>query len=184
MNKINQKYLTLNIPRHFTLTDIHKRLTTQYKAKEVNKSNFSGLKLDPHADWESVVTAYIFRDENALSQLEALNTEDELSDSELAVIINSKDKIHITGGTLRGISNVLALEMEIFWGIDEEEMILGNKRFEEYLILLYILGYIELQNDNTIDYLRDRYKYGYYLRCFGGNDGRQLFLDTIIHFSY
>lgn len=184
INKIHQKYLTLKIPNRFTLTDIHERLTTKYQAQEVDISNFSGLRLDPHADWESVVTAYVIRDKNAIRELEELNKESELYDSDYNVIINSKDKIHITGSTLQGFSIVLMLEMDIFWGMDKEEMYLGNKRFEEYLIILYILGYIQFENDDAINYVRDRYKNGYYLRFFGNNDGRDLFLDNIIDVCY
>ncbi|MBO2942456.1 hypothetical protein JJQ72_00440 [Paenibacillus sp. F411] len=86
----------------------------------------------------------------------------------------------MTGSTLQGISNLLALELEIFWGMDEEEMFLGNKRFEEYLIMLYLTGHIQFENDSIIDYIRDRYKNGYYLRYFGTNDGAELYLDDII----
>lgn len=164
--------------------DVHERLTTQYKAKEVDKSNYSDLRRDLHADWGSVVTAYIFRDANAIRELEKLNAESQSSDTPIALIVNSTDKIHITGATFRGISFLLLLEFSVFVGLDDEDMFLGNERFEEYLLMLYILGYIQFDNDSTIDYIRDLYKNGYYLRYSGINDGAQRFLDRVIDITY
>ncbi|WP_243895780.1 pyruvate kinase [Paenibacillus sp. F411] len=180
IEKIYQEYLTLNIPHRFTLSNIHKRLTTRYNATQVDVSNFSALRMDPYACYDSAITAYTFRDDNAIKELIQLNRDLELSGGDINLIINSTDKTYITGSTLQGISNLLALELEIFWGMDEEEMFLGNKRFEEYLIMLYLTGHIQFENDSIIDYIRDRYKNGYYLRYFGTNDGAELYLDDII----
>lgn len=177
IQKLYKEYLTLEIPNPFTLQDIHNRLTKKYAAKEVDKNIFSSLKLDPHARFETVVTAYIFREKKAIKELYKLNKEEELFElHDINYIVNSEDNIHRSGATTHGMSYLLALESEVFWGIDQNEMFIGNERFEEYLILLYLTGYIYFENDPFINQLLERYKEGYYLRYFGVHDGQEKYL--------
>ncbi|GBF75623.1 hypothetical protein PA598K_04042 [Paenibacillus sp. 598K] len=52
-------------------------------------------------------------------------------------------------------SSLLELELDVFSGFDEQEAYLGNKRFEEFLVVLYLTGHIPL---------RKKFKDGYLLR--------------------
>ncbi|MFD2115826.1 pyruvate kinase [Paenibacillus yanchengensis] len=177
IQKLYNQYLTLNIPNRFTLEDIHQRLTTKYLAQQVDIDLFAGLQFDPHAEFETVVTAYIFRDDQAVKELMKLNNvEDMMEPIEINYIINSKDNIYHSGGTHQGASDLLAFESDVFWGMDKEEMYLGNDRFEEFLIVLYLTGYIQFENDPLIEQLITRYKDGYCLRYFGFQDGREKYL--------
>jgi hypothetical protein len=168
VEKLYKKYLTLNIPNPFTTDQIHRRLTETYFAKKEDLSRFSDLSQDPHAGFDKATGAYVFEDKRGIEKLIRLNRDDEIDkDGQHAYVINS---------TLIGGSLLLNLELHIFKGIDKEEIVLGNLRFEEYLIALYITGYIQFENDPVIDKVIERYRDGYYLRYFGMQSGFENYL--------
>ncbi|MCL6664185.1 pyruvate kinase [Paenibacillus amylolyticus] len=168
IHKLYEKYLTLNIPNPFSLDDIHRRLTEKYYAEKVDLNFFSALSRDPDADFNNAVTAYVFRDERGIRELVKLNKEEDIDDTmEFGLVINS---------TQIGVSFVLTLEICIFDGIEADEIHLGNLRFEEYLIALYLTGYIQFDNDSEIDLLVERYRDGYYFRNFGAYNGQEMYL--------
>ncbi len=168
IERIYEKYLTLNIPNTFTDEQIHRRLTETYHAEKVGLERFEDLRQDDHANFENAKGAYVFEDPRGTAKLARLNTEEENpEDSSYAWVMNS---------TQMGMSNMLTLEITIFYGIDKEEMKLGNLRFEEYLIMLYLTGYIEFENDESIESVRDLYRNGHYLRYFGVQNGSGVYL--------
>ncbi|KAA8752481.1 pyruvate kinase [Paenibacillus sp. UASWS1643] len=168
IQKLYDKYITLNIPNPFTLEQIHERLTEKFYAEKVDLEEFSDLRNDPHAGFDQAIAAYVFKDERGTKQLISLNKDEDIHEPlEFAWIINS---------TVRGFSLLLTLEIDVFYGMEESEMTLGNPRFEEYLILLYLTGYIEFENDSFINPLRARYREGYRLRYFGMQNGDENYL--------
>ncbi|WP_145152154.1 pyruvate kinase [Paenibacillus xylanexedens] len=168
IQKLYDKYITLNIPNPFTLEQIHERLTEKYYAEKVDLEEFSDLRNDPYAGFDQAVAAYVFKDERGTKQLISLNKDEDIHEPlEFAWIIES---------TVRGFSLVLNLGIDVFYGMEESEMTLGNQRFEEYLILLYLTGYIEFENDYFINPLRARYREGYRLRYFGMQNGDDNYL--------
>ncbi|GBF76676.1 hypothetical protein PA598K_05160 [Paenibacillus sp. 598K] len=177
LNKLYQKYLENKIPNPFTLQDIQHYLVLKYKAQQVNVGQFSSLQNDPYAKFETAVTAYIFRDEEAVSQLMMLNHADvHLISREINLILNSEDNVFMSGATPQGMSFLLELELDVFSGFDQEEAYLGNKRFEEFLVVLYLTGHIAFDNDPLIDPLRQKFKDGYLLKYFGVQDGNNKYL--------
>lgn len=168
INKLHKKYLTLNIPNPFTPDQVHQRLTETYFAEKVELDRFADLRNDPHAGFDKATAAYVFEDERGIEKLVAL-TPDEYISREVKYA-------YVVGSTVMGVSYILCLEIEIFHGIEQEEMELGNQRFEEYLIVLYILGYIRFEDDSLIDKVIARYREGYYLRYFGVQDGYEKYL--------
>lgn len=59
---------------------------------------------------------------------------------------------------------MLVLEIDVFRRkIEEEEMYLGNLPFEEYLITLYLTGYIQFEDDLFINKLAACFQEGYRL---------------------
>ncbi|MBU5353682.1 pyruvate kinase [Paenibacillus silvae] len=169
INKLYNKYITLDIPNRFTLEQIYQTITEKYFAVKVDMELFSDLRLDPYASFETAVAAYSFPHPEAVKRLSLLNNTENSYD--ISWIINSEDNVYMSGGTIRGVSFILDLEIAIFNGMDEEEKTLGNPRFEEFLIILYLTGYIKFQNDPHIEELVKRYKEGYYLRYFGHDNG-------------
>ncbi|WP_339196604.1 pyruvate kinase [Paenibacillus sp. FSL P4-0176] len=168
IQKLYDKYMTLNIPNPFTLEQIHDRLTKKYYAEKVDLEEFSDLRNDPHAGFDQAVAAYVFKDERGTKQLISLNKDEDIHEPlEFAWIIRS---------TVRGFSLLLTLEIDVFYGMEESEITLGNQCFEEYLILLYLTGYIEFENDSFINPLRVRYREGYRLRYFGMQNGDENYL--------
>lgn len=175
--RLHEHYLKLNLPNPFSLQDIHHRLTTTYDAKQVDIHTFSDLQGDPHAKFETVVTAYTIREDHALKKLMVLNKpEDTLSTHELSLILNSEDQQYLSGGTLRGMSYLLALEVDVFWGIEKEARVLENEQYKEFLVVLYLTGYLSFANDPLIGRLRERYREGYYLKHYGVQDGHDNYL--------
>lgn len=167
--RLYQKYLTLDIPNPFTLDQIHDRLTKKYRAEKVDLERFSYLRNDPYAGFDQAVGAYVFEDEQAILELIKLNKDDDID-------YETMEFAWIMGSTLCGMSNVLVFEIDVFYGMEEEEMVLGNLRFKEYLIVLYLTGYIQFDNDPILDDLMARCREGYYLRHFGMQDGFERYL--------
>ena len=168
IRRIYEKYLTLNIPNAFNEEQIHKRLTETYFAEKVSLERFEDLRQDEHANFENAKGAYVFEDPRGTIKLARLNTEEEKpEDSSYAWVMNS---------TQIGMSNMLTLEITIFYGIAKEEMQLGNLRFEEYLVMLYLTGHIEWENDEQIEHVRDLYRNGHYFRYFGAQNGSGIYL--------
>ncbi|ETT44739.1 hypothetical protein [Paenibacillus sp. FSL H7-689] len=163
VQKLYQKYLTLEIANPFTLEQIHDRLTQKYYAKKVDLEVFADLRNDPEAHFDRAIAAYTFPDKRGINELIKLNKDEHIHEPlEFSWVI---------GSTVSGMSFLLNLEISIFHGIAEEEMFIGNLLFEEYLIALYILGYISFDDDPLIDKVIARYRDGYYLRHFGIQDG-------------
>ena len=178
IHKLYEKYLTLNIPNPFTLKDIECLYKQKYFAKEVSIECFAGLRRDPHANFDTVVKAYIFRDERGIKELLKLNPDEYLEcykPNGINSIINSEDNIYMSGGTMQGMSFLLALETSIFCGIEEENMKLGNEEFEDYLKALYLAGYIQFEDDLLIERAYQRYRDGYTLKWYGLTDGESTF---------
>lgn len=168
IQRIYEKYLTLNIPNTFNEEQIHKRLTETYFAEKVDLDLFEDLRNDLHANFEEASGAYVFKDPRGTTKLARLNTEEEKpEDSSYAWVMNS---------TQMGMSDMLTLEITIFHGIAKEQLHLGNLRFEEYLIMLYITGHIEFENDENIERVRDLYRDGHYFRYFGAQNGSGIYL--------
>lgn len=168
IQKLYEKYLTLDIPNPFTLEQIHERLTQKYYGEKVDLERFSNLRRDPEAGFDKALAAYVFEDERGIRELVKLNRDEDIHEPlEFAWVINS---------TLIGISELLSLEIYVFHGMDKEEMVLGNLRFEEFLIVLYLTGYIQFENDSLIDQVIARYKEGYCFRFFGMQDGYENYL--------
>ncbi|WP_251035097.1 pyruvate kinase [Paenibacillus polymyxa] len=160
--------MSLNIPNSFSLDDIHRRLTDVYFAEKVDLSFFSDLISDPHAGFDQAIAAYVFKDKKAIRELTKLNREDEIDESmEYGWIVNS---------TQIGNSNLLTLEICIFHGIEKEDINIENMRFKEYLIMLYLTGYIHFENDILLPQLINLYRNGHYLRHFGPNNGSGIYL--------
>ncbi|UPK46614.1 pyruvate kinase [Paenibacillus pabuli] len=174
IQRLYDKYLTLNIPNRFTLSEIHQTITEKYHAEKVDLELFSDLRGDPYAYFDTAVVAYTFSDSEAIKKLSELNYTKNLS--VISWILNSRDNKYLTGGTMRGESCVLDLEIAIFNGMDEEEKQLGNLRFEEFLIILYLTGHIHFNDDPLIEELKSRYREGYYLRYFGHDNGSGKYL--------
>lgn len=61
IEKLYQKYLTLDIPNPFTLEQIHDRLTKKYRAEKVDLERFADLRNDPYAGFDQAVAAYGLR---------------------------------------------------------------------------------------------------------------------------
>ncbi|WP_046226116.1 hypothetical protein [Paenibacillus dauci] len=168
IQKLYKKYLELNIPNPFSPEQIHQRLTKTYYAQKVDLDRFSDLKEDMYAEFDKATGAYVFEDERGIQKLMQLNNNEDIdSDSVHAWVINS---------TQLGMSNLLTLEITIFYGINPENMSIGNLEFEEYLIMLYLAGYIQFENDTCINEIRELYKKGYYLRYFGVQNDSEKFL--------
>lgn len=168
IQKLYEQYLKLNIPNPFSLEQIHQRLTKVYYAQKVELDRFSDLNEDLYANFDKAIGAYIFEDEQGVQKLNRLNRDEEID----------KDATHawVMNSTQLGMSNILTLEITIFYGMNPENMVIGNLEFEEYLIMLYLTGYIQFENDTCISELRDLYKKGYYLRYFGVQDDSEQFL--------
>ncbi|GAC44456.1 hypothetical protein PPOP_3862, partial [Paenibacillus popilliae ATCC 14706] len=81
------------------------------------------------------------------------------------------DQVYMSGGTTQIGTKLLSLETKIFMGIDEENAVLGNVKFESYLKALYLVGYIQFENDSLIEKARQRYREGYMLQRFGPQIG-------------
>ncbi|MFB6367872.1 pyruvate kinase, partial [Paenibacillus elgii] len=178
ITKLYEKYLSLDIPNPFLLNDIDNRLKTAYHAEEADLRYHEGLRSDPHADFETAIKAYSFTDERGIQELLKLNPEEYLESYKpngFHYILNSKDGIHLCGATDQGLSFVLTLETGIFFGIEKDKMMLGNEEFEEYLIALYLAGYIQFENDLLLEQAYKRYRAGYTLRWYGFTD-RERFL--------
>ncbi|GAC42815.1 UDP-glucose pyrophosphorylase [Paenibacillus popilliae ATCC 14706] len=82
INKLYETYLTLHIPNPFTLDQIGERLIKQYAAKQITKEKFiecydPSFPEDPYADFHTVVTVYIFRDQEGMKKLLTLDSPDE-----------------------------------------------------------------------------------------------------------
>lgn len=168
IQNLHQKYTSLEIPNPFSMDQIHSRLTQKYYGEKVDMSLFSDLSLDPDADFDKATAAYVFRDERGRKELLQLNNiEEQHEDMEIAWIINS---------TMRGMAHQLILETDVFNGISKEEMYLGNPRYEEFLVTLYLTGYIQFENDNLIEKLRAKYRNGYRLRYFGMQNSNEEYL--------
>ncbi|GAC44445.1 hypothetical protein [Paenibacillus popilliae] len=186
INKLYEKYLTLHIPNPFTLDQIGARLIKQYAAKQITKEKFIELydpsfPEDPYADFHTVVTVYIFRDQEGMKKLLTLDSPDEKISFYKNInrpyshgcnlILNSDDQVYMSGGTTQIGTNLLSLETSIFRGFNEEDAVLGNVRFESYLKALYLVGYIQFENDSLIEKARQRYREGYMLQRFGTQIG-------------
>lgn len=168
IQKLYETFLTLDVPNPFTLEQIHERLTQKYYAEKVDLETFAYLRRDPEAGFDEAVAAYVFQDDRGTRELVKLNKEEDINEPlYFAWVIDS---------TLIGKSNLLVLETDVFHGMDEEEMVLGNLRFEEFLIVLYLTGYIQFENDSLIDQVIARYKEGYCFRFFGMQDGYENYL--------
>ncbi|MDK8193100.1 pyruvate kinase [Paenibacillus sp. UMB7766-LJ446] len=169
IQRLYEKYLTLEIPNPFTLEQIHNRLTEAYYAEQVDLNIFSSLRFDPEAGFDQALAAYVFKDERGIQKILKLNNDEEIHEPlEFAWIINS---------TLQGFSHMLVLEIDVLRGkIEEEEMYLGNLPFEEYLITLYLTGHIQFEDDLFIDKLAARFQEGYRLRYFGMQNGDEKYL--------
>lgn len=168
IDRLYEKYLTLNIPNPFTSDQIHQRLTETYFAEQVDLNRFSDLRNDPHAHFEKATAAYVFEDKRGIEKIISLNPVD--------CIDKEAQYAYIIGSTVIGSSYLLCLEADVFNGIDTKELALGNQRFEEYLIVLYLLGYIKFKDDPLIDKVTSRYREGYYLRYFGMQNGYNKYL--------
>ncbi|WP_340400443.1 pyruvate kinase [Paenibacillus sp. FSL H8-0079] len=165
---LHEKYMSLEIPNPFSMEQIHSRLTQKYYAEKVDLSFFADLSRDPHANFDKATAAYVFEDERGTKELLQLNNVEEQHEGmEIAWIINS---------TMRGMAHQLILETDVFYGMDNEEMYLGNPRYEEFLVTLYLTGYIQFENDSLIDQLRAQYRDGYRLRYFGMQNGAEKYL--------
>ncbi|GAC44433.1 hypothetical protein [Paenibacillus popilliae] len=184
INKLYETYLDLHIPNPFTLAQIGERLIKQYAATQITKEKFIELydpsfPKDPYADFHTVATVYIFRDEEGMKKLLTLDSPDEKKSfyediniyHSCNLILNSEDQVYVSGGTTQIGTKLLCLETDIFWGVDEEEAVLGNVRFESYLKALYLVGYIQFENDPLIEKARQRYREGYRLQRFGTQTG-------------
>ncbi|MBN3526326.1 pyruvate kinase [Paenibacillus apiarius] len=178
INKLFKKYLTLDIPNPFTLEQINNRFKNCYFAEEVDIHYFSDLEKDPHANFDTVVKAYIFRDERGIKELLKLNPDEYLEcyhPNGINIILNSEDKTYLSGATEQGMSFLLGLETSIFCGISQEDMALGNEKFEDYLKALYLAGYIQFEDDPLIERAYQRYRDGYTLKWYGLTDGESTF---------
>lgn len=177
IKKLYEKYLSLQIPNPFTLHDIDSRLKTAYFAEEADLRNYEGLRSDPHANFETAVKAYCFPDERGIKKLLKLNPDEYLDDEPngFHFIINSKDGTYLCGATEQGMSFVLGLESCIFSGVDQNNMVLGNEKFEDYLKALYLTGYIQFDNDPLLEQAYERYRAGYTLRWYGLTDTINIF---------
>lgn len=51
-------------------------------------------------------------------------------------------------------------------------MTLGNERFEDYLVALYLAGYIQFENDTILEDVYKRYRDSYLLEYYGPSSGR------------
>ncbi|MDR6726155.1 hypothetical protein J2W91_004661 [Paenibacillus amylolyticus] len=172
IDKLYEKYVSLNIPNPFSLDDIYRRLTKMYYAEEVDLSYYSSLSRDPEANFENATVAYVFHDERGIQKLLKLNNANEIHEGmEFGWVMNS---------TQIGVSHVLTLEICIFYGIRTEDMYLGNLEFEEYLVALYLTGHIQFDNDTQIDHLVERYRQGYYFRHFGAYNGSGMYLYNYV----
>lgn len=70
----------------------------------------------------------------------------------------------LTDSTLQGFSHMLVLEVDMLRGkVEEEAMYLGNLPFEEYLITLYLTGFIQFEDDLFINKLAACFQEGYRL---------------------
>ncbi|WCF06308.1 pyruvate kinase [Paenibacillus thiaminolyticus] len=173
-----EKFLLTNIPNPFTLKDIDNRLKTKYYAEEVDLDKFDGLKKDSHANFDTIVKAYTFKDERGLKELLKLNPDEDLDcyiPNGFHYLLNSNDNEFLSGATEKGMSFVLSLESSIFMGIEESDMVLGNERFEDYLKALYLTEYIQFEDDPWIEKAHKRYKEGFTLRWYGLTDGESIF---------
>ncbi|GAC44267.1 hypothetical protein [Paenibacillus popilliae] len=185
INKLYETYLTLHIPNPFTLDQIGARLIKQYAAKQITKEKFiecydPSFPEDLYADFHTVVTVYIFRDQEGMKKLLTLDSPDEkvsfyedinYSRHGCNLILNSDDQVYMSGGTTQIGTKLLTLETKIFMGIDEENAVLGNVKFESYLKALYLVGYIQFENDPLIEKARQLYREGYRLQRFGTQTG-------------
>ncbi|WP_434752475.1 pyruvate kinase [Paenibacillus amylolyticus] len=168
IQKLHDKYLSLSIPNPFSLEQIHTRLTEEYYAEKVDLEHFSSLRNDPEANFDQAVAAYTIRDPRGTFKLIKLNKVEDIHEPlEFSWVIDS---------TVIGMSFLFNLELNIFDGIEKSEMYLGNLRYEEYLIALYLAGYIKFENDPLIDEITARYRAGNYLRYFGMQDGYENYL--------
>ncbi|ANA79084.1 hypothetical protein PVOR_27540 [Paenibacillus vortex V453] len=175
IQKLYDKYMTLDIPNPFNLEQIDQILKDKYFAVETDLENFSGLRFDPYENFDEAVKAYSFRDKRGIKELFKLNSEEydeSLVPNGINLTVNSKDNMYISGGTEIGGSNLLSIETAIFFGIDKEEMTLGNERFEDYLVALYLAGYIQFENDTILEDVYKRYRDSYLLEYYGPSSGR------------
>ncbi|BFH68369.1 hypothetical protein J27TS7_54070 [Paenibacillus dendritiformis] len=184
INQLYEKYLTLNIPNPFTLEQINERLMKQYSATPVDVNRFDDLKKDPWADFHTAVAAYQFRNSDGVEKLLILESPDEKIEfykectygDGCNLILNSEDQIYVSGGTIQVGTKLLLIELDIFGGIDKEDMVPGKEEFNDYLKALYLAGYIHFENDSFIEKARQRYREGYRLRRFGsGTSGETTF---------
>ncbi|NGP57741.1 hypothetical protein FLT15_04840 [Paenibacillus thiaminolyticus] len=82
----------------------------------------------------------------------------------------------MSGITVQVGTKLLLIELDIFGGIDKEDMVLGKEEFHDYLKALYLAEYIHFENDPFIEKARQRYREGYRLRWFGsGTSGETTF---------
>ncbi len=172
IQKLYKRYLELDISNPFSEDCIHQRLTETYGAEQVALDRFSDLADDPYANFDQAIGAYIFENEDGIQKLIRLNCDEDID----------PDAIHawIMNSTQLGMSNVLTLEIAIFYGMSSSDMVIGNLEFEEYLIALYILGYIQFENDTCIDKICNLYRKGYYLRYFGVQNDNGKHLHTLL----
>ncbi|NOJ74127.1 pyruvate kinase [Paenibacillus alvei] len=158
-----EKFLSINISNPFYLSEIDARLKTKYSAEELDVSKFDDLKKDPYANYDTIVKAYTIHDSRVIEKLVSLNPPGSITPEVINFLINSSDGIYYSGSTIQGMSNLLGLEASIFGGIKEEDMVLGNGSFEEYLIFLYLLEYIDLGDDILLKETREYYKNEYFI---------------------
>lgn len=172
LEELYEQYQQISIPNKFTFKEVKEKLTKEYLAKQTDKKDIDFLLApDEINDYKQSfiidnieILQLLFSEEekNGLYNLKNLNKKyplnvKEASKSEieytriqegeyLVIFLDFNERNYINGFKLLGNSRKLYYQLVVFSGICNKDLSLDNRDFQEYLIALSNLGYLEQHN--------------------------------------
>ena len=139
-----------------TIEDISVFLENNYKAYEIKDETFLGLDKDVMVDVKNIVKMYRIDDPEIMEELytdeekeEQLEIPDAASDyqykNRFNIILESEDKVSISGYTLQGTSNRMrSLIWAVCAKITEEDIEAKDPYYLDYLASLWWAGFLKV----------------------------------------
>ena len=129
-----------------TIKDVSDFLENNYKAYEIEDETFLGLDKDVMVDVKNIVKMYRIDDPEIMDKLYTAEEKEEYPYIECCnIILESEDKVGISGYTLQGASNsISSLLWVICTKITEKDIETRDPYYLDYLASLWWAGFLKV----------------------------------------